>query len=586
MLMSIIVATAVAFFAVTAAEMLSGSETETRKGLGIGTDGWARAIILGLIVGVVNFSAPKLEHGTLWLAPICLVAMLGVYAHLMRWWHREGSEWTEMIPFAILAILVFFPAKAAAAATTALWNSVFWTSVINVLPTMFLVATLGFYVINYFYFRYREVDLEEDDLERHRGLGILAIIVTTLLLIIILVMGVKWDSLKLPGRTTKMEANPTTTATMQAQPSGAPAEEKVDETESPWYFYNWELLGDDDASNDFNFGPNPYKAEYKTAEDYDQVFRERLRRDPILGAGTIAWLDANLGTRYLGEFYESCKGDWAKTINQAKETWLNDPEAYGEVLDAVFLFMDTAKVECRYEASGLDDQMYMNPYTVNGVPDIIVMRTLNHDGWFLVYTFTIKGQLFEVAYRMECGFQPTNVEKVMGITPQDIPEKPETTPEPGPGPTPTPGPGTNPTPTPNPTPAPSSPPYNKDKTKGTKENTEPNDDPGPGPDTNNGVGAQESTKDQPTNSNHSTYDEYRDWVEDMAETNHSQKTGGDPNTPSTTPAPGTNVDDNADNGTGYGGIDTPTSVAPPAVEAGTGQEISDSPGGIWGGPQD
>ena len=595
MFLSIILAVIVALVTVTAYDVLRGESREPfvreetiidgevveiqsrRRKLTADPANWGKAILLGMIVGAINYFAPRLGHGTLWLAPICLVAMLGVYVYLMHWWHREGSEWTEMIPFAILAILVFFPAKAAAAATTVLWNSVFWTSIVNLLPALVLVATLGYFVINFFYFRYNEVDEGDEEQQRHHRWGIVAIAVTTIILLIILFTGAKWSH------------HDGTAASRVAGPV-AQAVEPVDTVPSSpatsWHFYNQDLAEDGDDSNDFNFGPSPL-AEDKTAEDYDRELRERLRNDPVLGSGVIAWLDANLGTRYLGEFYESCKGDWAKIINQAKEAWLNDPEAYNETLDAVFKFMDTAKVSVG-ERSDLDDQLYMNPYTVDGVPDIIVMKTLNHEGTFLVYSFEIKGvtttegadgspKEIAVTYRIDCGFQPTNVEKVMGITPQSTP-KPASTPKPTPAP--------SPSPSPAPTPTPSTPVYNKDKTKGTHEYTESNDDPGLGPDTNNGVGAQESTEDQPTNSTKYSEDEYKEWAEDMAETNQDQKTGGDPNTPSTTPAPGTNVDNNADNGTGHGGIDTPTPVTPPAVEAVTGQEITDSPGGIWGGPQD
>lgn len=166
-------------------------------------------------------------------------------------------------------------------------------------------------------------------------------------------------------------------------------------------------------------------------------------------------------------------------------------------------------------------------------------------------------------------------------TPETETRTPETEPTPGPGPSPSPEPETEPTPGPDPDPG-----YNKDPNKAPKENTEPNDDPGPGPDTNNGVGAAESTKDQPTNSNHySSYDEYKEDINDLNEINQTQQQGGDSNEPSTPTPEGTNVDNNGDNGTGNGGIDNPTTD--PSYDApADGSDISSGSDGQWGGPSD
>lgn len=353
------------------------------------------------------------------------------------------------------------------------------------------------------------------------------------------------------------------------------------------HFYNLDLTGTDDQ---FNFGPKP---NCDSAKEYDKEFRERLKKDPALAAAATAWLDANVGTRYLGVFYESCKEDWAETINKAKDDFAADQMDFYHDLDAFFAYMDTGKVSVR-DCKNVTDQMYQNPFTTSGIPDVIVFETTDQSGQELVYTFNIKGNKVEVAFRIDCGYQPTNVAEVMKITPQKKPTtetttkkstttKKKTTPKKTPDPTPTPKPTPTPEPTPDPTPE-----YNKDPNKAPKENTEPNDDPGPGENTNNGKDATESTKDQPTNSNHyDSYDDYQKDVQELKETNETQKTGGDSNEPST-PAPtkDTKVDNNADKGTGNGGIDTPTQTQKPATEAGTGNAINDSPGEAWEGPAD
>ena len=251
--------------------------------------------------------------------------------------------------------------------------------------------------------------------------------------------------------------------------------------ENAWFdFYNLSIQEDGIEENDFDFGPKPAG---ETASEIAKEHRERLRVDPALGAADIAWADALLGTRYLGEFYESCKHDWAKTINAAKERFMEDHEAYDEVLDAFMKMQAKAKVYVQ-DGEIMEDQMYMNPYTVDGYPDIIVLKTPNHKGKFLVYEYTIKGTgVVRVAYRIDCGFQPTDVQKVMNITPATeapekkpdtpkpqtagkitpVPEAPTATPTPEPTatPTPVPGGGSDPTPTPGPTKAPNQDPVNR-----------------------------------------------------------------------------------------------------------------------------
>ena len=360
-----------------------------------------------------------------------------------------------------------------------------------------------------------------------------------------------------------------------------PQPEELEEDSSWAAFYNLSLLDDDIEENDFNFGWNPYKEELEV-DFYDEDFRERLSNDPAFGAAVMAWVDYWCKTRYIGVFYDECDGEWDAAINAAKDAFINDKELYFSTLYEFEEFLDTAEVELRYAKSGITDQMYMNPYTVSGIPDVIVMKTDNHDGHFLVYVFTIKGQKVEVGYRIECGYQPTNVEKTMKITPK---------PKPGPGPTPDPNPNPGPKPTPKPSPK-------KDPTKGTQgEVVAPNDNPGPGPDTNNGNGATESKVEENPNSQDGTYQEYKEQMQELKEINSEQKVGGDPSKPTTpTPKPDASqgqitvpVDSNAEKGTGNGGIDDPTPVQPLSHDASTGKPITntpDNPAGEWEGPAD
>ncbi len=591
-------------------------------------------VVMGALVGCINYFTVKVVI----LTPFFLIAMIALMSLLIAWWKAEGATLAELVPMVALAIICFLVAKSTAWAAASLVESPFWSSVVVFIPTAMLIGTIGFFISDSFldYSLFKSESGEDDGAFAALGWG--TAVLAAILIFFLAVSQIAWGDIgSRVGYTnaSREEASLSSEDFVYTDDTDEYAPAKTDSDE--WYgFYNLSLQDDDDSSNDYNFGYEP--EEEFDAEAMDFELRERMKLDPALAAADTAWLDANVGTRYLGEFYESCKGDWAKTINLAKIRFMADQSAYYKNLDAFFAFLDSAdEVKVEYRDSGLDDQMYMNPFTVDGVPDVIVMETPDHDGWFLVYTFVIKGTPVDVAYRIDCGFQPTNVEEVMHITPKPQPEKvkepettkakkkttpepetkakkkttpepetkkpkkpePETTkPEPTkPKPTkpePTKPEPTKPEPTkPEPTkPKPTEPETThpvKDKSKGTKGDVvKPNDDPGPGEDTNNGKDAKTSKKDQDTNSNHfDSYDEYTKAVKELEKVNKEQKKGGDDNTPSTPkPKKDTKVDSNADKDQGNGNIDTPTPTKEPAKKADDNKPITTEPAGQWDGPAD
>ena len=363
MILSIILAIIVALAIATATHLLHGGglteEVETRTGKKrskfaflkeVGSDEWIKALCVGLIVGALHYFTPKLS-AALWLAPVFLAVMVAWYIYLMYWWHRDGSEWIEVIPFVVLAVVSFFTMRATAMATAALWNSAFWTSVVATIPWLFIMATIGFIIIDAFYFRYREMyeaedgdsdevlDEKDEKKGRYHALGILAIVVTTIILIVILATGVKWSSFNLPARNV-------TQPVVVETPTVTPNEPVITERAAQPFiaFFNPSMLKDEDSSNDFNFGYNPreFFPEWTEAKDFDRDFRDRIEVDPALLAADAAWLDAVVGTRYTGKFYDSCKGDWAETMNQAKVRFMEDPELYKATREAFFAFLDSA----------------------------------------------------------------------------------------------------------------------------------------------------------------------------------------------------------------------------------------------------
>lgn len=518
-----------------------------------------KALIIGGAVGLINYFSPKATGEWAFLAPIFLIVMLGLMAYLAYWWHQEASDWKEGFWYGLLAVLFFLTAGSAATMTAAMLGAApFWSALIGKLPIIALVFVLFFFAVDALFFRYENPkgeDKEEADAKAtnyHLGAWILMILKT--LIILGIIGSLLWTYWPFGGSSTPDDE---TVTVKNAFPSS----------------FNKAMLNDSDSSNDYNFGYD-FSEDGKTAADYDKELRYRMGLDPALGAADMAWLDCLVGTRYMGVFYDECSSKWDAAMNAAKESFIKDQVGYYKTLDKYFEFLDSAtKVEIK-EASGIEDQMYQNPF-VDGFSDIIVMKTDNHTGTFLVYTFVIKGKTVEVAYRIECGFQPCNVAKAMGITPKNqttsTPKKTTSTPK-----------KTTSTPS-----KPSTPSNPKDPTKGTKVGK--NDTSGPGPDTNNGVGAQYSKEEKPTNSVYKNYEEYKETVSKLEETNKTQKKGGDSNTPTTTPQSGTTVHSNADKGTGNGGIDESTSVDKPVhIETPSGgtTQISSDLAPAWGGPPD
>ena len=524
--------------------------------------------IYGLLAGMIVSLAPLLAGPAYILAPFALIVTVLMMGYLVYWWSSPKA----LSPLGALMVIIFFVANAAAVMTAAPSSSGFLKSLLLIVPEMVLISTIGTMLVNLLW------------VYQNGKFKILAIslgIVAGIIALLILIFRVNWADLPRGPVATETETETTGTSITTVR--------TINTNRGPIAFsgaigfYNLALQADNVSENNFDFGFCPSLA--LTAEDYDLDLRTRAAQDPALAAAIMAWWDAITGTRFTGRFYETCKGQWADTINMARDEFIADPDVYYEALVPFYRMMDEAKVSTKM-GYNLNDQMYMNPYTSSGIPDIIVMKT-DQDGIFLVYTITIKGNTFEVPYRINCGYQPTNVQEVMHIIPDDSPRNytPETNP-----PRREEQPETNPPrreeqPETNPQPETSAP--KKDPGKSPTVNTQPNDDSGPGPATSNGDGATTSTADQPTNStSYETPQEYAEVVEELADINANQATGADDNTPTTASPPSTTVDNNGDAGNGGAPINSPTTVSPPAEVADTGQAISDTPGEAWGGPPD
>ena len=603
--LSIVEFAVVAFLIVTIERMFSRTAEPDDAERRLFSDGgeWAPALAIGAIVGAINYVTPKLGNNFAGVAIVLMIIMLALSAGLMYWFHLGGSNAKEVIAMSLLALLFYWTTKSTAAMAVTVCKAKFWRLFINVLPEVVFSGSVGFFIVDALFFNYKKSDKKKTSL---RVIAWILMVCVTLSVIGLLAPCFFNSGLGLDGTSEISQATTTEVGGIAGwfkkyftgEGSCAPKETAEKTVKEPvrlkkrdWYaFYNLAMQNDDDPSNDYNFGWNCYNESW-TAEDYDKEFRNRIRIDPALGAADMAWLDAKVGTRYIGVFYDECNGAWDKAINAAKEGFMakNPDELYYPTIEGFFAYLDSAaKVEVR-KYSDIKNQMYMNPFTPSGVPDVITMNTSDHKGWFLVYTFKIKNRKVEVAYRIECGFQPCNVTKVMKIDPSPHPTvtpKPTATPKPTPTNTPAPTATPKPTPTPTNTPAPTptnTPTPTKDPTVGTS--PDPGDDPGPGEPTSVGVGGGQSSAEEPGSSDTMTQGEYHEAMDELG-----QESGGDPSTPTTTSPPGGTTHDSSEDGTGHGGVDDPTSThgssyRPP--DGGGPQPISsDPPAGEWGGPPD
>lgn len=477
----------------------------------IKADGWRRIIIPALIVAIARYLMITFA-GIAWLIWLLFAIFLLLAIFYFRWALRDGNRIRELIPFFPIFWVLWLQIEQIGMIIARTLNSeVFIAFFATIIPWAVAILPIILFIV----FLWRKWYMTE----------MIAYKIIAIILAILLAIG-------------------SVCIVVSAFKGGAKSTVSGDSKSAAWYhFYNTDLQYDEDVTNNYNFGPNPYNEKW-VAEDYSKDFRARLEKDPALGAADLAWLDANVGTRYLGEFYESCKGDWAKTINVAKVTFMKDQILYKKTLVAAFAFLDEGEVALMDSTSDITDQMYMNPFTVDAVPDVIVMKTDQQDGPFLVYTLKIKGNVKTVKYRIPCGYQPTNVEGVMHITPQTPPSGGTSG-------------GENPTTTAK---------YNKDPSK--SHNSGKNDDPGPGPSTNTGVGSTKSSAEKPSNSNNlSSYEEYKEKIKELEDANKKA--------PSSKPDSTTKVDDNGEE------------ADAPAPESDKVSEIKgDSNAQAWDGPAD
>lgn len=115
-----------------------------------------QAVTAGVILGVIFFSSQLIAEGTAWLGLVFLIAaffvMIGVFVVLWRWWHIEGSDFIEMIPILVLTLLAFGTMMMVTSGI-AKFIGKFFGSVMNTIPILLLIGSIGFYLYDLFMFR-------------------------------------------------------------------------------------------------------------------------------------------------------------------------------------------------------------------------------------------------------------------------------------------------------------------------------------------------------------------------------------------------------------------------------------------------
>ena len=529
LILSVILALAVAVAIVFAKRILNGEDAVADNSYVV------KACVIGVIVGVINYMSPGLEE-LAWLSYIFLPIMLLLYVWLAYWWKEEGSEWTEMIPFVVLVILFYFPAKAAAAVVSSSFESVGVISFMLILPALFAIGVVGFFVANLFYFLYSETDkvhggdntkIKQEKIQKanlRKTLSMVAGVITVLVLALVCWTGVDWSTVPDSAETD-----------VEVAAATEPGEDAR-------FVQDWTDNGNNRLDNEF-----AAKLANKAKAENGEITADIVEETVLENCGHDARMLAI----------------WANAFN----LW-DDPNNYEPLLTSDKGYLSEEGIQLYYQLEGYlkATKIVREEAPADGT------NTGYNDGYVVANSAGISGD--------RSGTKFTSPDKsvepfwlmdrcsnfVYRNPPRKVPKGPTDE-----------GKGDNP----------DGPKYNKDPNKAPKTDTEPNDDKGPGPDTNNPKDPNHSSKDTSDSSTSGSYDDYKKNVEEKKEVNQNQKTGGDSNTPSTPkPSPKTNVDNNADSGTGHGGIDTPTPAKPKAKEADSGKEINNKAGEAWEGPAD
>ena len=552
---SLITAIVIIFFISMADKMLADGKKKKKS-----LSARLKPVIIGAVVGAITYFSPLLEE-TMWMSIGFLAIMLGLYVYLVYWFIQEGGYVKELIVFVVIALLFFWPTKAAAVDVATIFENGFLISFTFIIPILAFFLSVGIMVANYFYFLYVEIDkvYKGDDEDAsykkeakkgfRKALCIGVCCVTGLALVATFATG-----------TNNYYNQSAYAADSDAEIGSVPS----DVFEGA-HFYNADLQNDGNEQNDFNFGPKPPHNQAR------EEFMNRLSEDPFLVANTAMALDYTQGTDFLGQIlyvgYRE-KNNVLTQVDAATRVLAADEDLFNRTSEAVKGFLKSGKAKVK--SKNVYAEVFASPYTVDGIPATVVYVSEMGQEDVLEFTFEFKEGTktkTNTDFHINCGFQWSNgVVEATGASPIKSLSRPGNGSKPRPG-----GTGDNPK-KPGTGDSPNKPSYSKDPGKAPTNDTEKNDDPGPGQDTNNPKDPQHSKLDTPDSSTSGSYTDYKNHVQELKDTNTNQKTGEDSNTPSTN-KPSTNT--KVDNSGGPG--KTPQKPKPPETKEDPAGDEMDAP---------
>ena len=225
-----------------------------------------------------------------------------------------------------------------------------------------------------------------------------------------------------------------------------------------------------------NFGPDVYAEAKQMVEDgkassiLDAIFhvdengvvsgiiRDRMTRDPALTAAiTVDILNRSEIDWYniLGDRQNDFKDiEIGRLADQLHLAFLKNHDFWDQVIANDLNLLKSGKVSIE-KISDYTSSMYMIEDMLEGDKPSVVVRNSTNAGGHVIRFDLGKAGVYQ--YRLECGFQPIQVDYWPTPDVPPIPDEPEPTPTPEPEPTPTPEPEPTPTPEPEPTPEPKDP---------------------------------------------------------------------------------------------------------------------------------
>ncbi len=221
------------------------------------------------------------------------------------------------------------------------------------------------------------------------------------------------------------------------------------------HYYNNDVQDDGVDANNYNFGPDRYAAAVEAVKSGAAVsildyiakdFFESIAVDPALCAAIAFDMDERLAfdDKILVDEQNELIGQRA---NKAHLHFLRKHAYWERVVKLIVERLTSGEKEL-IEIVGYTSSMYQHHNGLDGnKPSVVVRNSRNSGGHFIQFNL---GKLGVVRYRLECGYQPVDIDEYWPVPDKpDIPDNP--TPPTPPQPTPDPPEPTPPTP-PQPTP--------------------------------------------------------------------------------------------------------------------------------------